>query len=575
MNLRSIHILFFFLLMSSALMAQSFRASTSARSVVEGTTFNVKFTLEDARGKQFQPPSFRGFRVISGPNTSNSTTIVNGNMSSSQSMSYTLLPTAKGTFTIGSASIQAKGKTMKSNAIRIEVVEKKEGTTDGKDVFVEAKLSSDTAFVGQQVILEMILYTQVNVERADILIQPEFEDIFVADIPRTDRSTQQEVVNGNQYTTQVFRRWALYPQKSGKYDLGSFLVRLGIPEDGGGGRRSSFFFTTRLETKEVQTNELKFDIIPLPEPKPVSFSGGIGTYSAKMKSDRTRLSTDDALSLVVTITGDGDERMLAAPDLNLGEDFEMYDANELGTKPKQTQNKLVFNKSFEYLIVPKKAGRQWLKPKFTYFQPDSNRYVTLVIDSIMLDVSKGTSESKALKKFKADQELDLGPLLTDNEVITTSKPWTQQWPFLGIWAILGCGFLGLLWAKKQKDADDNLDPKTKKFLRARKQAEKRLTVAKSLINDTTNSKFYEELALGIKQYLGDKLDIEPSKLTKQVIAEELKKLGAEDTFIERVTTLMSNCDMALFAPGMTPDRESMYEDGVGVVVAFDSAQAPS
>lgn len=550
---------------AASLQAQTFRAYANASTVVEGSSFTLSFELDGSRGKDFVPPSFDGFEVLSGPSTSQSTTIINGRMSSKYVLNYNLFASKPGSYTIRPAKIRAGKNVLRSQPITIKVVKK--GKTDGgEDFFVRAEIKSDTAYVGQQLRFQLKLYTKVRVERFDLVSQPEFGDIYVEEVSRYDRQSSLEVVDGIQYSTQILREMALYPQKSGSYDLNGFVMRLGIP-DANARRNNSFFFSSRLRTTDVKTNDVRFEVVPLPEPKPISYSGGIGDYKVQMKSDRTRLSTDDALSLVVIIQGNGDKRMLAAPDLNLGEDFEVYDANELSTEMRRDRGHN-FVKSFEYLIVPKKSGELCLDPEFSYFQPDSGRYITRKIDSLWLEVRQGTAEGKALEKFKEEQELELAPIQTAWKSNSSNALWSRSlWykGFLGLWGLM---FFGLFWVKSKWDADRAMDPKMRKYLKARKAIESRLERAKAFEEPRA---YHEELSLAIKQYFCDKLDMEMSQFTKENLAQKLLTKGVDTSNVTDIIDVLKQCEYALFAPAGLVDMKESFEKAVDTILHIDSS----
>ncbi|MCI0501063.1 MAG: BatD family protein, partial [Epsilonproteobacteria bacterium] len=98
--------LFYLFLFSAITFAQSFVATVDNNKVAENDRFQLQFTFEgkNLNGlKNFNPPSLKEFRVLSGPNQSTSMQIINGVTSSSLTLSYILMPNTTGTFTIGSA----------------------------------------------------------------------------------------------------------------------------------------------------------------------------------------------------------------------------------------------------------------------------------------------------------------------------------------------------------------------------------------------------------------------------------------------------------------------------------------
>jgi len=118
MNLHRSYLLIIALLVTSHVGAQiSLTASADAKQIVAGQYFTLTFTLENARGSNFQPPSFIDFDVVGGPSTSTQMTIINGRRQQKMSYSYSLTSSKIGKYEIGSASILASGKKYTSNSI--------------------------------------------------------------------------------------------------------------------------------------------------------------------------------------------------------------------------------------------------------------------------------------------------------------------------------------------------------------------------------------------------------------------------------------------------------------------------
>jgi hypothetical protein len=85
-------------------------------------TLEVAISVENAKIKHFNPPSFEGFRV-QGPSTSTSMSIINGDMTQSSTYTFYLTPREKGAFKIGSASVDTEGGTLKTDEKEVIVVE--------------------------------------------------------------------------------------------------------------------------------------------------------------------------------------------------------------------------------------------------------------------------------------------------------------------------------------------------------------------------------------------------------------------------------------------------------------------
>ncbi len=548
--------------------AQEFVATSNARQVVKGTTFTVTFEVNQSDAQGFTPPNFNPFKVIGGPNRSVSTSIINGRRSSRYSMSYSLMATQTGKFTIPGALISVKNRKLRSNSIPIEVVEASSATT-GNDIMVKVELDRDSLYVGQQVVLSLKIYTTVTVQRYDVLLMPEFNDIFVKELPRYNRQGKLEVIDGVQYQTQILKRMALFPQKSGHYKFDGMVVRLGIPTNQR--RQSGFFFNTEIKTREVVTEPFEFEVERLPIPQPSSFSGGVGKYEVKFQSDRTRLSTDDALTLTMTVRGDGDSRLLMPPDLDLGPDFDTYDANVIKTEEQPAEDRNRFGKLFEYLVIPKTPGKLPLIPKFSYFSADSDAYVTLAPDTILLDVRKGNTEAKALDRFKKDQKLELRSIVHQWGPVGKNHFWIKSPIYWTLWALIALTLVVLLLWRRRQLQIAGMDPSVLKYRRAQKVAEKRLTEAKRLLNAGEDKAFFEEVALATKQYLGDKLRVDQSQFSRKTISTALEGLHAGDDLKAKVIQLLNDCDLAIFASTFAPDKEAVYSRAIQVVTDLEKS----
>ena len=94
--------------------------------VVVGDQFRLSYTVTTQKVKDFKVPSIKGFDVLMGPSRSqqSSTQIVNGNFSSTSSITFTyiLMAQSAGDYTIGGASIVADGNEMISNSVKIKVL---------------------------------------------------------------------------------------------------------------------------------------------------------------------------------------------------------------------------------------------------------------------------------------------------------------------------------------------------------------------------------------------------------------------------------------------------------------------
>ncbi len=102
--------------------APAFSARLSQDSVLLGHYFKATFTLENADGRSFTPPDFGPeIEVLSGPNSSSSFSMINGESTQKTSYHYLVRPTSTGSFTIPPARIEADGKELSTLPMEFRV----------------------------------------------------------------------------------------------------------------------------------------------------------------------------------------------------------------------------------------------------------------------------------------------------------------------------------------------------------------------------------------------------------------------------------------------------------------------
>lgn len=543
----------FFLFIGNFGLAQQiqFVADANAKTTVLNSYFDVTFTLENANGNNFTPPSFKNFAVISGPSRSAQTTIINGKASQKLSYSYTLQPKKIGTFNIGSAQITAQGKKYTTKPLSIKVVEGKknaQGVAAESEYFVKAEATTTDAKIGQQVIVDFKLYTTVNIDSYNVLSEPEYAGFYAQDIKRYNSTVQKEVIDGVQYTTKILKRIALFPQQAGALVVEPVQMQLGILI-GDPRQRRSFFSTGRVRRVPVSTEEITINVNPLPTNPPASFTGAVGQYDVGMTVNRNNISTDDVLTVRLVVNGNGDTKRVSAPPFNLAVDsFEVYEPRTMEENVIERQGELNGQKIFEYLVLPKYAGTFQLQPAFTYYDTDSLKYITLNSDPYPISVKQGTKKKNTApiaSSSEINEDIRFIKMETSLQKETTS--FLGSTPFW-IFSFLPFLFLGGAVVYRQiQEKENNVDATTRKRLRAQKLAKKRLKTAEVHLKSSDSRAFYNEISLGLFGYVCDKLNIPLAELSKNNVRSKLETLNVNSTYIEDFMKIVHTCETALFA----------------------------
>lgn len=546
----------------------TFEAEANVKQVVKNSYFDLSFTLKNADGSSFRPPSFNNFVVASGPSRAVSTTIINGQMTKEMSYKYVLQPRQVGRFQIGSASIKVNGKVLQTSPITIEVVEGRTSVegTEHAEVFIRAEPSVTEAWIGQQVILDYKLYTTINIERYNVVDESTYPGFFARDIKRYNSRQIKEVINGVEYVTKVLRRVALFPQQTGTLTIEPMTLQLGISD--GNGPASSFF----LRRIPVRTEPADITVRSLPSGAPESFTGAVGKYTFETQINRNTITTDDALSIKITIAGNGDVKRVQAPELELPEKFELYDPKVLEESTYERSGELTGKKTVEYLMVPKEKGRYEIQPTFSYFDTDSAKYVALEAPLYEINVRQGTQKQDRPVIAETEEAVveDIRYIKMNEKLYPKNKGFFGS---IGYWVLSILPLLllgGALLLKRIQDQRSNIDPLLLKSRRARKVALKRLATAEKHLQEQNSRAFYDEISKAMLGYVCDKLKIPVSELTKDNVKEKLQSLEVKTERIERFLQIIKTTEMALFA-GMdnSAAMNQTYQDTLDLLAGIE------
>jgi len=122
----------------------------------------------------------------------------------------------------------------------------------------------------------------------------------------------------------------------------------------------------------------------------------------------------------------------------------------------------------------------------------------------------------------------------------------------------------LSWYFYEKHNDNSPENRIR---RSNRLAKKYLSVAKKNLSD--KEAFYESLEKGLHTYLKAKLRIETTELNKEKIQELLSLKGVENPLIESFLKIISNCELARYAPYTQADINNDYEQAVETISLLD------
>lgn len=313
--------------------------------------------------------------------SSSSVHLINGQMSKEVSYNYLLIPRKKGTLRIPALAVAVDGQTYRTAPITITVSDEPEtghsGQAEARDVWVEAELSENNPFAGQQFTYTFRFYRSVPINEAKFQA-PGFKGFSANEVK--DRYAYRKVINGREYAvTEIYI--ILTPLEAGQRVVEPAVVNVGVIRRRQGRSRSPFddFFNRGIvEPRVLQTEPLKISVRMLP-PLPPSqvFSGLVGRFDITAETETTHLAVGDSATLAITVQGKGNIPDAQQPRLVLPEAFKSY-ADQPEDEIVVDRNGVSGKRVFRTALVPVEPGRYNLEPiQVTYFDVEKEVYQTL------------------------------------------------------------------------------------------------------------------------------------------------------------------------------------------------------
>ena len=577
--------------------------------VAEGETFRAEFALNaKPDDNSFVPPSFEGFDVLAGPATSQgqSISIVNGSMTKSinYSITYVLVAQRTGELRIGAAEIGVDGATYHTQETPIEVraagdaaggragggreeresesLEQRAGNQIGKDdVMLRLVLSRRSVYKGEPIRAALKLYSRVNVAGSEGAKMPAFNGFWSQQLD-VEQGPFRETVGGKVYEAYNIAEYLLYPQQSGRLTIEPAELTVFVQVVVQSSRHYDPFFGGGHEIYNVRralrTPEVTVDVREFPAGAPASFTGAVGKYTMEASLSSKSVSANSAANINVRIAGTGNLNFMQAPVLNLPSSFELYDTKTTEQIRNSGSGSMGY-RSFEYPFIPRAEGDYVIAPiEFTYFNPETAKYVTLRSEEFAISVTpdaKGGGSPSAVVSAGVRKE-DVRLLGNDIRFIKLGRPALQRNAAPLVlsplyWAVLAAMVLlaTVVFFAVRKRMRDNRNTVLVHARRANKVAVQRFRKAAIYMKEQNRHAFYEVMLRALWGYISDRFYIPVADLTKESIREELSRRGAVEQARE-ITEIISMCEEAQYSPLATTSMDEVYGKGIEVVSKIES-----
>ena len=570
-----------------------FTASSTRNPVQVGENFQVDFAIENASVRQFINPNFAPFVVVQGPIQGTRINVGMNGATQTLTLSYILKATKEGRFTIPAATAVTNAGNIESNSFVVQVnkaapAQAANGANNSgnpnsadlsKNVFIRIQTDKSSVYEGEQLTVTYKVYTNVAIVGSQVTKVPTFTGCWNQEYKVPEGVSGQEVINGITYNVLTFKRVALFPQHAGTLVLDPAEIKILARVKSKHKRQSIIdqmfgnnplfndpFFNDPMFNDPffngyedipyvINSGSLKINVKPLPPNKPADFNGAVGRFTITAKADKTKLSTDDALTYRVQVSGTGNLPTFESPSFSPGADFETYDPKTLEQWEKESYP-ITGSRSFEYVIIPNESGKIEVEgAHFSYFDLDKQAYVSLKTDQLTLDITQGKHSSPAKINGQSREELKLSRSDIKPLIIT---PWNNNWheksgTFWG--GLLFYVLLFLPWLialvlfifrKNRELFFERLGGNAEK--RAIKTAKNYLKQAHESVKTKNTEAFYQSLERCLWTYFSQKWSLSTQQQNRTELNNRMMQYGLKAETQVQINELLNECEMALYAP---------------------------
>jgi hypothetical protein len=494
--------------------------------------------------------------------------------------SYTLVAVAPGTYVIQPAIITVNGRKYASQRLSIEAsgaalpqppgpsgaapsdpaagggaaLAPPEGPLSGarfdNDLFLRSVVDKTRAYVGEQVTVTIYLYVRGGLsQNPSITREPTTEGFWVQDLlsAQQTRAPVHQTVNGRSFSAYVLRRYAAFPLRPGKLEIGAPAIELGAG--------NSLFDLLTGPAAPVRRDgvSVAVEVLPLPERKKPSGPTHVGSLSLEASAEPTQGKVGDAITLRLLAKGTGNLKGLKLPDPVLP-GVEVL-APEIEDKLTNELDIIGGERVFRWLLLPRKPGNLSIPPfSVDVFDPAAVSFSSVRSQPLKLSITGAPAAdlapqpgNAAASTERANGSLSFGPARTES-ALARARPALSAAPWYP-WAVLGGPLLLLAsgagrWLGARLRARRAGRPGDQ----ALRNAEQKLRDAQAAAHKGESGAVYGAIVGALRAGLAARLDGALGGLTLQQLKAHCVERGMPPALAERLVSELESCEQARFDP---------------------------
>ena len=367
-------LLFIFSLALPAWAAPRVSATLSSPSIAVGESVDMEINIEgDVRADAPAPPVVDGLEYH-GANQSSQMSIIGTQVTQRSTHTFRFVGRREGKFVIPSVAVTAGGQQVNTEPLTLTVKAGAPARSAGDIAFAVIEPLKAKAFVGEDIGVVIRGYLDAGV-RWNALDKPQFtaDGFNMRDILPGKQGEQE--LSGKRYVTVVYQT-VVTPTKAGKLKLGQVKLRAQYSGPRANNRYDPFPGFGRMQEMELTAPAIEFEVLPLPSAgKPKDFAGAIGNFTFEGTGSPAKVKVGEPITMNLVVKGTGNFDRITVPPLAEPDGWNVYDSENSFTPSDQLAT--IGTKTFKLPVSPLVAKTTIPVFAFTFFNPDTGKYVTL------------------------------------------------------------------------------------------------------------------------------------------------------------------------------------------------------
>jgi hypothetical protein len=545
-------------LLPGAAWAASFTASLDRDALTLGESATLSLAFEGGSPGRVPAPSVPGLQIAQA-GTSQNMSWINGAMSATVTVSFSVTPQRAGEFTIPALTADVGGQQLSTAPLKLIVsrasAPSAAAVNSGSEVaFLKLNFPKQKVYAGEAIVARLELYLRDDVQNfGNFQITSSPTDGFSAGKTAELQNQRRRVQVGNRVYTEIPLAVPLTAVKTGALALGPFTASavVVLPSQ----NQNDPFAAFRGEQKQVTlaTETLNIESLPLPEQnRPANFTGAVGQFDFAASAGPTAVTVGDPITVRVQVSGRGALDAITLPVQDAWQNFKTYPP----TTKLETTDQFGFQgtKTFEQIISPLNNDVHELPAlTFSFFNPEDARYHTLTQPAVPLTVkaagatvlpqmaaSKTTNEEKPAQDILPIKE-NLGTLAPATEPLVTRPLFlvTQTVPVLAFLA-------AFVWRKRADNLANNPRLRRQRAVAALLASGK--DDLKKYAAENKPDEFFATLFRLLQEQLGERLNCPASAITEDVVDGHALLRNAPATLRTALHEQFQLCNQARYAP---------------------------